>query len=138
MNPPTRVGVPSILLLMSAPKNVRSKIQNPKSKICTKRSATYCSKIQNRKFQIRNAKFGAVGASQKALRHNDPKSKLLKIRSEKFGFWRGPRDVPLGNSVTVPRGQRLESSLVPSNVIWASLRWANFSTVNFSVCCIFW
>ena len=29
-----------------------------------------------------------------------------------FGFWRGPGNVPLGNSVTVPRGPRLESPLV--------------------------
>ena len=29
-----------------------------------------------------------------------------------FGFWGGPGDVPLGNSVTVPGGQRLESPLV--------------------------
>ena len=29
-----------------------------------------------------------------------------------FGFWGGPGDVPLGNLVTVPGGQRLESPLV--------------------------
>ena len=29
-----------------------------------------------------------------------------------LGFWGGPGDVPLGNLVTVPGGQRLESPLV--------------------------
>ena len=29
-----------------------------------------------------------------------------------FGFWGDPGDVPLGNLVTVPGGQRLESPLV--------------------------
>ena len=82
---------------------------------------------QNPKSKIRNpkspgkSKFGAVGASHKGMLHNDPKSKIPKIRPKKFGFWildwgildfgfwipdfgfwGGPGDVPLGNSVTVP------------------------------------
>ena len=75
-------------------KNQKSKIQNPKSK------------IRNPKSKIQN--LGALGASHKELLHNDPKSKIHKIRSKKyfglgnFGFWGGPGDVPLGNSVTVP------------------------------------
>ena len=36
-----------------------------------------------------------------------------------FGFWGGPGDVPLGNLVTVPGGQRLESPLV---CLWGPLQ----------------
>ena len=35
-----------------------------------------------------------------------------------LGFWGGPGDVPLGNFVTVPGGQRLESALV---CLWGPL-----------------
>ena len=116
--------------------NPKSKIQNPESKI---QNPKY--KIQNPKSKIPNPKFGALGASHKELLHNDPKSKIQNPKSPKsaksgrksldfglgnfgfwipdfgfwipdFGFWGGPGDVPLGNSVTVPGGQRLESPLV--------------------------
>ena len=36
-----------------------------------------------------------------------------------LGFWGGPGDVPLGNLVTVPGGQRLESPLV---CLWGPLQ----------------
>ena len=36
-----------------------------------------------------------------------------------LGFWGGPGDVPLGNLVTVPGGQRLESTLV---CLWGPLQ----------------
>ena len=36
-----------------------------------------------------------------------------------LGFWGGPGDVPLGNFVTVPGGQRLESPLV---CLWGPLQ----------------
>ena len=36
-----------------------------------------------------------------------------------LGFWGGPGDVPLGNLVTVPGGQRLESRLV---CLWGPLQ----------------
>ena len=36
-----------------------------------------------------------------------------------LGFWGGPGDVPLGNLVTVPGGQRLESCLV---CVWGPLQ----------------
>ena len=112
-------------MLHNAPK---SKIQNPKSEIRNPKS----------KIPRQNPKFGALGASHKELLHNDPKSKIQNPQNpaEKvwildfglgnfgfwipdfgfwipdFGFWGGPGDVPLGNSVTVPGGQRLESPLV--------------------------
>ena len=65
------------------PKSPKSKIpnpQNPKSKI---------QNPQNPKSKILrwNPKFGALGASRKELLHNDPKSKIPKIRPKKFGFW---------------------------------------------------
>ena len=148
------------------------KIQNPKS--------------PKSKILRQNPKFGALGASRKELLHNDPKSKIPKIRPKKFGFWilgildfgdfgfwdfgvfwildfgdfgfwgfwdfgdfgfsgfwilgfwgfwdfgvfgfwgfwilgfwGGPGDVPLGNLVTVPGGQRLESPLV---CLWGPLQ----------------
>ena len=37
-----------------------------------------------------------------------------------WGFWGGPGDVPLGNLVTVPGGQRLESTLVVC--LWGPLQ----------------
>ena len=44
--------------------------------------------LQNPKTNIprKNPKFGALGASHKELLHNDPKSKMPKIRLKKFGF----------------------------------------------------
>ena len=36
----------------------------------------------------------------------------FRILDDDFGFLGGPGDVPQGNSVTVPGGQRLESPLV--------------------------
>ena len=118
--------------------NPKSEIQNPKSKIKPKIQNPK-SEIQNPKSKIprQNPKFGALGASHKELLHNDPKSKIQNPQNpaEKvwildfglgnfgfwipdfgfwipdFGFWGGPGDVPLGNSVTVPGGQRLESPL---------------------------
>ena len=117
-------------------KNCYIRLQNPKSKIRNPKST-----IQNPKSEIRNPKFrkfGAVGASYKGMLHNDPKSKIQNPRNpaEKvwildfglgnfgfwipdFGFWGGPGDVPLGNSVTVPWGQRLESPLVR---LWRAMR----------------
>ncbi len=52
-NPPTLVGVLSILILS----RIQHLVQNPKSKI-----------------QPQNPKFGPLGASQEELLHNDPKS----------------------------------------------------------------
>ena len=44
--------------------------------------------LQHPKTKIprKNPKFGALGASHKELLHNDPKSKMPKIRLKKFGF----------------------------------------------------
>ena len=125
-NPKSKIRNPKFAqkeMLHNAPKskirNPKSQIQNPKSEIRNPKS-----KIQNPKSEIQNPKFGALGASHKELLHNDPKSKIPKIRPKKFGFWigefwildsrfwGGPGDVPLANSVTVPGGQRLGSPLV--------------------------
>ena len=156
------------------PNSPTSKIQNPQN-----------PKSPKSKILRQNPKFGALGASRKELLHNDPKSKIPKIRPKKFGFWilgildfgdfgfwifgildfgdfgfwgfwdfgdfgfwilgildfgilgildfgdfgfwgfwilgfwGGPGDVPLGNLVTVPGGQRLESPLV---CLWGPLQ----------------
>ena len=76
-NPPTQVGVPSILILCRAQKRGKfCKILNPKS-------------------------------AQKELLHNGPKSKMgsgfgiLDSRVWILDFGVGPGNVPLGHSVTV-------------------------------------
>ena len=109
-------------------RNPKSKIQNPKSEIQNPKS-----KIRNPKSKIprQNPKFG-WGPHKKNcyITIQNPKSKIPKIRPKSldfgfwvgdfwildsgfwtadFGFWGGPGDVPLGNSVTVPGRQRLES-----------------------------
>ena len=129
-NPKSKIRNPK-----SKIRNPKSKIRNPKSKIRNPNSKTQTPKS---KIPRQNPKFGALGASHKELLHNDPKSKIQNHQNpaEKvwildfglgnfgfwipdfgfwipdFGFWGGPGDVPLGNSVTVPGGQRLESPLV--------------------------
>ena len=141
-------------------------IAAPKSKIQTPQNP----KSPKSKILRQNPKFGALGASHKELLHNDPKSKIPKIRPKKLGFWilgildfgiwgfwilgildfgfwdfgdfgfwtgdfgfwdfgdfgfwilgfwGGPGDVPLGNLVAVPGGQRLESPLV---CLWGPLQ----------------
>ena len=122
-------------------------LQNPKSK------------IRNPKFKIQNPKF-----AQKELLHNAPKSESQNPKSKTqnpksktgqksldFGRNRildGSGNVPLGNSVTVPRGQRLKSPVVHLDSLpghpsfyqhWAKIvgqTWVGrvwgFSTVNFS------
>ena len=65
---------------------IQNQIQNPKSKIQIRNPK---SEIQNPKSEIpcQNPKIWGVGASQEELLHNDPKSKIPKIRPKKFGFW---------------------------------------------------
>ena len=77
------------------------------------------------------SKIRASGASQEEVLHNAPKSQIQNP-AKKFGFcfafvFRtsdfGPGNVPLGDSVTVVRGQRLESPLVrPFRVSWITFR----------------
>ena len=85
-NPPTRVGVTSILILCRVQnmyQNPKSEIQNPKSEIQNPKS-----EIQNPKSEIQNPK-----SAQKELLHNAPKSKIRnpksEIRNPKLGH-RGP------------------------------------------------
>ena len=118
-NPKSKIQNPKSKIQNLHKKNCYIRLQNPKSEIQNPKS-----EIQNPKSKIRNPKFrkfGAVGASSKGMLHNDPKSKIQNPRNpaEKvwildfglgnfgfgipdFGFWGGPGDVPLGNSVTVP------------------------------------
>ena len=135
--------------------NSKSKIQNPKSKIRNPKS-----KIRNPKSKIprQNPKFGALGASQKELLPNDPKSKILKSgpKSLDFGFWIEEWDVYTTRQFS-DGASRSEARILPgppwqlactsllllswgknswTNVIWASLRWANFSVcLHFLVNC---
>ena len=134
-NPKSKIRNPKSEIQNLHKKKCYITLQNPKSEIQNPKS-----EIQNPKSKIprQNPKFGALGASHKELLHNDPKSKIQNPQNpaEKvwildfglgnfgfwipdfgfwipdFGFWGGPGDVPLGNSVTVPGGQRLESPLV--------------------------
>ena len=101
------------------------KIQNPKSDVHKKNCYI---RLQNpnpkSKIPRENPKFGALGAPHKELLHQNPKSPKSGRISSDFGFWigefwildsgfwGGPGDVPLGNSVTAPCGQRLELFLV--------------------------
>ena len=90
-NPPTRVGVTSILILCrvqnvvqnpnpkSKLRNQKSKIQNPKSKIRNPKS-----KIQNPKSKIRNPKSKIQNPKSKIRNPNskiqNPKSKICTKR----------------------------------------------------------
>ena len=127
-NSKSKIQNPDSKIQNSPIQNPKSEIRNPKSKICTAKS-----KIQKSRIQNLTPNFGALGASHKELLHNDPKSKFPKFGRKSLdfgfgigelwildsGFWilGGPGDVPLGNSVTVPRDQRLESSLVRLNCL---------------------
>ena len=121
-------------LLHKAPK---SKIRNPKSKIRNPKSKNPKSKIRNPKSKIQNSgNLGRWGPHVKEcyITIQNPKSTKSTKSGRKsldfglgnfgfwvpdFGFWGGPGDVPLGNSVTVPWGQRLESPMrCGTNRIW--------------------
>ena len=115
--------------------NPKSKIQNPKSKIQNPKSKNPKSKIQNPKseIQIQNSPIQNLPPNCYITIQN-PTSKIqnsqnsaekvwildwgildFRFRILDSGFWAGLEDVPLGNSVTVPRGQRLESPLARLN-----------------------
>ena len=109
-------------------KNQKSKIRNPKSEIQNPKFAQEelllhkapKSKIRNPKSKI-PAKIQNLGRWGPHIKNcyitiQNPKSKIPKNPAKKvwildfgfgnFRFWGGPGDVPLGNSVTVPWGQR--------------------------------
>ena len=118
-------------------RNPKSEIQNLKSKIPNLHKNNCYIRLQNPKSEIQNSrenpKFGAVGASRKGMLHTDPKSQIQTekvwildfglgnfwILDSGFWIWGVLGDVPLGNSVTVPWGQRLESPLVR---LWRAVR----------------
>ena len=84
--------------------NPKSKTRNPKFKIQNWHKKVCYITLQNPKFKIQNPKFKIQNSKSKI---QNSKSKIQNPKSKIQNQWLEVR----GNSVTVPRGQRLESSL---------------------------